>query len=61
VETIPNDLLDPIFNAVVEATEEAIVNALVDNRDMTGRDDHRVPALSREQVRELLKKYNRAK
>jgi len=30
VETIPNDLLDPIFEGVVDATEEAIVNALVD-------------------------------
>jgi L-aminopeptidase/D-esterase-like protein len=30
VETIPNDLLDPVFEGVVEATEEAIVNALVD-------------------------------
>jgi D-aminopeptidase len=29
-ETIPNDRLDPIFAAVVQATEEAIVNALVD-------------------------------
>ncbi|HEY4282524.1 MAG TPA: P1 family peptidase [Chthoniobacterales bacterium] len=60
VETIPNDLLDPIFTGVVQATEEAIVNALVDNHDMTGRDDHRVPALPRERVRELLKKYNRS-
>lgn len=30
VETIPNDLLDPVFEGAVEATEEAIVNALVD-------------------------------
>jgi L-aminopeptidase/D-esterase-like protein len=59
VETIPNDLLDPIFASVVQATEEAIVNALVDNRDMTGRDNHQVPALPHDRVRELLKKYNR--
>jgi L-aminopeptidase/D-esterase-like protein len=32
VDTIPNDLLDPVFEGVVEATEEAIVNALVDQR-----------------------------
>src|SRR5450631_2577424 len=37
VETIPNDRLDPIFTAVVQATEEAVVNALVDNQSMTGR------------------------
>src|SRR5438067_7965066 len=59
VETIPNDRMDPIFAAVVQATEEAIVNALVDNRSMTGRDNHRVDALPRNRLRELLKKYNR--
>ena len=59
VETIPNDLLDPIFAGVVQATEEAAMNALIDNHDMTGRDNHRVPALPHERVRELLKKYNR--
>ena len=59
VETIPNDLLDPIFAGVVQAVEEAAVNALIDNHDMTGRDNHRVPALPHERVRELLKKYNR--
>jgi L-aminopeptidase/D-esterase-like protein len=61
VETIPNDLLDPIFAGVVQATEEAIVNALIDNHDMTGRDNHRVEALPHDRVRELLKKYNRAR
>lgn len=59
VETIPNDRLDPIFTAVVQGTEEAIVNALVDNQSMTGRDNHRVDALPRNRLRELLKKYNR--
>ena len=61
VETIPNDLLDPVFTGLVQATEEAIVNALVDNKDMTGRDGHVVPALPRDRVRELLKKYGRSK
>ena len=60
VETIPNDRLDPIFDATVQATEEAVVNALIDNQSMTGRDDHRVEALSHDRVRELLKKYNRS-
>lgn len=59
VETIPNDLLDPLFAAVVQATEEAVANALIDNHAMTGRDNHVVPALPHERVRELLKKYNR--
>src|SRR6266566_994413 len=59
VETIPNDHMDPIFTAVVQATEEAIANALADNQTMTGRDNHRVDALPHDRVRELLKKYNR--
>ena len=52
-------MLDPIFEATVQAVEEAIVNALVNNQDMTGRDGHRVEALPHDRVRELLKKYNR--
>ncbi len=59
VETIPNDLMDPLFTGTVQAVEEAILNALVANRDMTGRDNHQVPALPHERVRELLAKYNR--
>jgi L-aminopeptidase/D-esterase-like protein len=59
VQTVPNDRLDPIFSAVVQATEEAIVNALVDNHSMTGRDGHEVEALPHDRLRELLKKYNR--
>jgi D-aminopeptidase len=59
VQTIPNDLMDPLFAGVVQATEEAVVNALIDNRSMTGRDNHRVDALPHDRLRELLKKYNR--
>jgi D-aminopeptidase len=59
VQTIPNDLMDPLFTGVVQGTEEAVVNALVDNHSMTGRDNHRVEALPHDRLRELLKKYNR--
>ena len=61
VQTVPNDLIDPIFGAVVEATEEAVVNALIDNQTMTGAGNHRVEALPHDRLRELLKKYNRLK
>ena len=61
VQTIPNDLMDPIFNGVVQATEEAVANALVDNQTMTGADNHRVESLPHDRLRELLKKYNRLK
>src|SRR5437879_45059 len=59
VETIPNDLMDPLFTGVVQATEEAVVNALVDNQSMTGRDNHHVDALPPDRLRALLRKYNR--
>ena len=60
VQTVPNDRMDALFTATVQATEEAILNALVDNQPMTGRDGHHVDALPRNRMRELLKKYNRA-
>ena len=56
VQTIPNDRLDPIFAAVVQATDEAVVNALVDNQSMTGRDNHHVEALPHDRLREILKR-----
>src|SRR6266545_4112690 len=59
VQTIPNDLMDPLFAGVVQATEEAVVNALIDNRSMTGRDNHRVEALPHNRLSRLLKQYNR--
>ena len=59
VQTIPNDLMDPIFTGVVQATEEAVVNALVDNQTMVGANGHRVEALPHDRLRELLQKYNR--
>src|SRR5213595_2058890 len=55
VETVPNDLMDPLFTGVVQATEEAVVNALVDNQSMTGRDNHYVEALPHDRLRELMK------
>jgi L-aminopeptidase/D-esterase-like protein len=61
IETMPNDLMDPLFTATVEATEEAIINALVDNHDMVGRDNHKVEALPRERLQQLLKEYNRSR
>jgi D-aminopeptidase len=54
LDFVPWEELDPFFEAVVQATEEAVVNALVANHDMTGRDGHRTPALPRDQVTQLL-------
>src|ERR1700692_1766649 len=59
LKMLPNDSLDPVFRATVEATEEAIVNAMVAAEDMTGVDDHRVIALPHEALRAVLRKYGR--
>jgi D-aminopeptidase len=56
---LPNDSLDPIFLATVQATEEAVINAMVAAETMKGIDDHEVIALPHDRLREVLKKYNR--
>ena len=51
--------MDALFEATVQATEEAVVNALVAAKTMTGADGHTVEALPHDRLREVLKKYNR--
>jgi D-aminopeptidase len=51
---VPWGECDPLFAAVVQAVEEAVLNVLVANSDMVGWDGHRVPALPHERIRELL-------
>ncbi len=57
--TLGNDYLDPLFAAAVQATEEAIVNAMVAARDMHGQDGHFTPAMPHDRLVELLKRYGR--
>jgi D-aminopeptidase len=59
LQMVPNDMMDPLFAATVQATEEAIVNALVAAQDMTGIDGHHVIALPHEKLRAVLAEYNR--
>ncbi len=56
---LPNDRMNPLFEATVQATEEAIINALVAAETMTGSDNHKVIALPHDRLRAVLKKYNR--
>jgi D-aminopeptidase len=56
---LPNDRMDPLFAATVQATEEAIVNAMVAAETMTGIENHTVIALPHDKLRAVLKKYNR--
>ena len=59
ITMLPNDSIDPVFLATVQATEEAVVNALVAAETMTGINNRTVTALPHDRLRELLKKYNR--
>lgn len=56
---LPNEQMNPLFTATVQATEEAIINALVAAETMTGIDDHKVIALPHDRLQQVLKKYNR--
>jgi D-aminopeptidase len=56
---LPNDRMDALFAATVEATEEALVNALVAAETMTGVDNHKAVAIPHDRLREVLRKYNR--
>jgi L-aminopeptidase/D-esterase-like protein len=59
VKVVSNERISPLFSATVEATEEAIVNAMVGAKTMTGIDGHTVIALPHDQLQQVLKKYNR--
>ena len=56
---LPNQRLNPIFLATVQATEEAVVNAMVAAKTMKGINDYEVIGLPHDRLREVLKKYNR--
>lgn len=57
--TIPNRAVTPLFRATIQATEEAVVNALVAAETMTGADSLTVPALPHDRLQRVLRKYNR--
>ena len=58
---LPNERMNPLFDATVAATEEAVVNAMIAAETMVGRDDHKVIALPHDRLKEVLKKYGRLK
>jgi len=59
VTMLPNERISPLFEATIQATEEAIVNAMVAAQTMTGANGLRVYALPHERLRAALRKYNR--
>jgi L-aminopeptidase/D-esterase-like protein len=59
LKMLPNDMIEPVFAATVQATEEAVINAMVAAETMTGIENHKVIALPHDRLRAVLKKYNR--
>ena len=58
IHSVPNDSMNPLFAATVQATEEAIINALVAGRDMTGDQGHFAKGINHDALRKLLAKQN---
>jgi L-aminopeptidase/D-esterase-like protein len=60
VEMLPNDRINPLFAATIQATEEAILNALLAAETMTGADGVRVYALPHDRLLAAVRRYGRA-
>ncbi len=56
---LSKDVLDRVFKATVEATEEAVINALIAAETMKGKDGNTFYGIPHDQVKEILKKYKR--
>lgn len=61
VEQLSNDMIDPLFNATVQAVEESIINAMVAADTMEGINGNKAYRLPHKLVIDVLKKYNRIK
>ena len=61
LKMLPNDRVNPVFAATVQATEEAIINAMIAAETMTGVDGNTVYALPHDRLKEVMRKYNRLK
>jgi L-aminopeptidase/D-esterase-like protein len=59
LKMLPNEKIGPVFAATVQATEEAIDNAMIAADTMTGIENHKVIGLPHDKLRAVLKKYNR--
>lgn len=59
VTELPNDLINPLFDATVQAVEEAIINAMVAAETMEGINGNKAYGLPHKMVLDLLKKYNK--
>ena len=57
--SVPNDEISPLFGATAEAVEEAIINAMVAARDMTGDQGHYAKALPHDALIEVMSRFGR--
>lgn len=60
IDMLPNERINMLFWATAQATEEAIINALVAAETMTGYKGNTIYALPHDRLQEALKKYNRS-
>lgn len=61
VETISNDWMNDVFEATIQAVEEAVINSMIAAETMEGNNGNKVYALPHEKLIEIMKKYNRIK
>jgi D-aminopeptidase len=61
ITMLPNDQMSPLFEATVQATEEAIINAILAAKTMVGKNNSTVYELPVDRLLEILRKYNRIK
>ena len=59
VQVLGNDAMSPLFEAVIEATEEAIYNSMLRATTVTGKEKRTIEALPIDRVKELLRKYGK--
>ncbi len=59
IESVPNESIVPLFEATVQATEEAIINAMVAGRTLTGHRGNTVTAIDHGELQEVLREHNR--
>jgi D-aminopeptidase len=59
IQVAGNDAMSPLFQAVIETTEEAIYNSMFKAITITGKEKRTVEALPIDRVKELLRKYGK--
>lgn len=59
ITMLPNDRMNKLFEATIQATQEAIVNALVSAETMTGINGNTVYAMPHDRLKDVLRKYKR--